>query len=342
MQIALRCIVAGITLLFLGTVVQAQTLIGGKIQLFSSGATSHTLIITPPVLSGNVTYTLPTSSGTLLVNSGSGVSNAWLLGGNDLSGPADNRIGSTTAHDVVLIAGTGAAPANDRLTILSGTNAITNHDGGELRFAEPTAGGSNYSAFKAGTQGNDITYTLPAATPGTNDVLTATAVSGNDVTLGWAAPSGGGGLTPVTVEKSSNQIFSNNGYANVTDLGFTMKPGKFYKFTIVLEMTKNNVGGNAVEGQLEWGGTPNTSVLNYVTSLGETGTRTTDNQDIAYIPSAGQQTVTERITGIIMYSGTANSNFQLRMRRSAAGGGGANSRNLVINATNSYITYYEL
>jgi len=273
MRIALRCIVAGITLLFLGTVVQAQTLIGGKIQLFSSGVTPYTLIITPPAgLSSDVTYTLPTSSGTLLINSGSGVSNAWLLGGNDLSGPADNRIGSTTAHDLILIAGGGS---NTRLTLLNSVNAVE-VNGGELRFVE--SGGTEYSSFKSGAQTNSITYTWPTTTPAVNEVLQATSVTGNDVVLGWEATGG----TTTTVTKSANQTTTNNNYLDVQDIAIPMQPGKHYRFTIMLELQKSANGGGDPTAEIEWDA-PAGTLLSYVNSNGRRGSHTTTDQEIATI-----------------------------------------------------------
>gem|GEM_PF-3397707 len=180
--------------------VYTQTLIGGKLQLFDA-ATPYQMFLSPPSpLSANITITLPGASGTLLVNQGSGVSNAWLGGGNSLAG--SDYIGSTTAHDVILIAGGGS---NSRLTLVAASNAVTNHDAGEFRFAEPVAGGSDYSAFKAGTQGATFVYTLPLTVPAANQVLTATAVSGQDVTLSWLGAGGWllGGNTSVT---NSNNI----------------------------------------------------------------------------------------------------------------------------------------
>ena len=55
---------------------------------------------------------------------------------------------------------------------------------GELRIYEDTDNGSNYSAFKVGTQSADVTYTLPTA-DGTSGYVLSTNASG---TLSWANP----------------------------------------------------------------------------------------------------------------------------------------------------------
>lgn len=62
----------------------------------------------------------------------------------------------------------------------------------ELRFYELAANGADYTAFKApNIHEQSITYTLPAVAPALNQVLTASAVSGGNVTLSWGAASSG-------------------------------------------------------------------------------------------------------------------------------------------------------
>jgi len=62
----------------------------------------------------------------------------------------------------------------------------------ELRFYELAANGVDYTAFKApDIHEQSITYTLPAVAPALNQVLTASAVSGGNVTLSWGASSSG-------------------------------------------------------------------------------------------------------------------------------------------------------
>ena len=69
----------------------------------------------------------------------------------------------------------------------------------ELRFLELAASGVNFSAFKsADAMANDIQYTLPSATPTTNQVLTASVVSGTTVTLSWVNSSGSGTVSSGT------------------------------------------------------------------------------------------------------------------------------------------------
>jgi hypothetical protein len=62
----------------------------------------------------------------------------------------------------------------------------------ELRLYELAANGADYTAFKApDIHAQSIIYTLPAVAPALNQVLTASSVSGGNVTLGWGAASSG-------------------------------------------------------------------------------------------------------------------------------------------------------
>lgn len=90
-----------------------------------------------------------------------------------VAGPSQGfiGIGTTTPKAEVDIAKT---------VLLSNSGVPT-----ELRFAEPLAGGSNYTAFRAGPQTADITYTLPDGAPATNgQVLTSTTAG----VLSWTKP----------------------------------------------------------------------------------------------------------------------------------------------------------
>ncbi len=78
-------------------------------------------------------------------------------------------------------------------TVLSeaaaGIDLVSEGDAKELKFYEPLAEGTSYTAFKAQAQAANITYTLPAA-DGTSGQVLATNGSG---ALSWTTPSGGGG-----------------------------------------------------------------------------------------------------------------------------------------------------
>lgn len=78
--------------------------------------------------------------------------------------------GATTNYSALFTAGNvgvGTSTPAQLLTVQNGNLLLTNNNNtaAELRLAEPSTGGSNYTAFKATTQAADITYTLPAALP---------------------------------------------------------------------------------------------------------------------------------------------------------------------------------
>lgn len=66
--------------------------------------------------------------------------------------------------------------------------------GAYIQLTEPAgSGGTNFTRIVAGGQAADYIWTLPTTTPTAGDALVVSAIAGNDVTLGWATPSGGGG-----------------------------------------------------------------------------------------------------------------------------------------------------
>lgn len=136
----------------------------------------YRLTLTAPSLSGDL-------SGTLL-----STATGWALGGNALvgAGPSANRIGTTDAVDVQLIAG---GTSNVRLVAESGAAAITLPTQTALRLADDAGG--EYVGLQAPTGVATYTVTLPAAAPTANQVLRANAVTPTN--LEWATVGGGNG-----------------------------------------------------------------------------------------------------------------------------------------------------
>lgn len=87
--------------------------------------------------------------------------------------------------------GIGTSSPAQKLELKDGHLLLSNSAAaGELRFSEPWASGTNYTAFKAAAQAADITYTLPATNGGANTILQ------NDGTgnLSWTTPAAGDNL----------------------------------------------------------------------------------------------------------------------------------------------------
>ena len=236
MKTHLRCGFLAICTVLCFATSSAQTVVSSNLLLVDPGS-GHMVKLQVPALSGPLTYSLPNSNGTLLITNGSGVSNGWLLGGNDLSaaGPTENRIGSTTAQDVVLIA------ADDgRMQLSNATSNVTLLDGTKLSFEE--AGGTNFSSFVAGAQTSDINYTLPLTAPAAGQVLTATGVTGPSpfaVTLGWG--SSGSAVTVKEVAADATNT-STTVYSTLSDLTTAVSANTDYQFELSFSADAQNNG----------------------------------------------------------------------------------------------------
>lgn len=112
----------------------------------------------------------------------------------------------TPTHNGLTVTGavTLASDSASSVTIGGGATAST------LKLLEPSASGTNYTAFKAQAQTADVTYTLPAADGSSGQVL-STNGSG---TLSWA--SAGGGLS--VLSKSANYTVQTSDGSNVAVL----------------------------------------------------------------------------------------------------------------------------
>jgi hypothetical protein len=137
------------------------------------------------------TASTSSTTGALTVAGGVGIADDLFVGDN-LSLISDSAVLSlgadsdaTLTHD----GPTGLTIAATPINLTSSYVAIGNGSTGpgELRIYEDTDNGTNYTAFKVGTQSGDITYTLPTAYGSSGQQLT-TDDSGN---LSWAASASG-------------------------------------------------------------------------------------------------------------------------------------------------------
>lgn len=118
-------------------------------------------------------------------------------------------------------------------------NILIDNDGtaAELRFREPGGSGNNhYTAFKAGTQSADITYTLPTAAPASNGYSLTSTTAG---VLSWTNVSGGGGGGATYKMKTADETVNNSSSYQDDDhlTGFSVSANTDYIFTGVLYLT---------------------------------------------------------------------------------------------------------
>jgi hypothetical protein len=85
--------------------------------------------------------------------------------------------------------GSQAISTSSTLSAMGNVIIGGNAGSSQIRLLEPSASGTNYSAFTAQTQSANIVYTLPASAPTTGQVLTA---GSTPTTLQWSTPSSGG------------------------------------------------------------------------------------------------------------------------------------------------------
>lgn len=134
-----------------------------------------------------------------------GTGTSWSLTGNTGLNPAINFVGTTDAVDLVLRSNNVErlrANAAGGVDVLDGPFSLTNTGAAaELRFYEPVASGTNYTAFKAQTQAADVTYTLPAADGAASTVLTTDGsglLSWSSITGSAWSLTGNAGLSALT------------------------------------------------------------------------------------------------------------------------------------------------
>ena len=178
-----------------------------SLSLPTTGVTAYTLLLPTTVGTSGQALTIQSVTGSTASLNWTNAS-FWQLDGTAITtgGTAVNQqyLGTNNAQDLVLASnasealrvvgvagprqgfiGIGTATPNAPVDI-AGTVLLSNAGPAtELRFAEPSASGSNFTAFRAAVQAADITYTLPDGAP-TSDRLVLTSTAGG--TLSWTRP----------------------------------------------------------------------------------------------------------------------------------------------------------
>ncbi len=178
-----------------------------SLSIPQTGVTGYTVLLPASIGAAGQTLTATNVTGTTVSLDWADAS-FWQLEGTAITtggtGAGQQYLGTSNAQDLVLatngsevvrvvgIAGPTAGyvgvgtPTPQSLMDVRGNLSLTNSGtASEVRLFEPSADGTEYTAFRSGAQSASVTYTLPSAAPSTDGmVLTATAGG----TMSWQNP----------------------------------------------------------------------------------------------------------------------------------------------------------
>ncbi|MBK6292596.1 MAG: hypothetical protein IPH85_07590 [Ignavibacteria bacterium] len=178
-----------------------------SLTLPSTGVTGYTMSLPPVAGAAGQALTIQNVTGSTATLEWTNAS-FWKLDGTSITtggtGATQQYLGTSNAQDLVLaangtealrlvgVAGPGQGfiaigTTTPRAPVDIGKNVLLSNSGlpTELRFGEPSAGGLNYTAFRATTQAADITYTLPDAPPLSDGMVLTSTTTG---TMSWTRP----------------------------------------------------------------------------------------------------------------------------------------------------------
>ncbi|MEN9523688.1 MAG: hypothetical protein RL065_2065 [Bacteroidota bacterium] len=176
-------------------------------------------------------------------------STAWLLTGNGSLSASTNFIGTTDSVDLISKTnntervrvtaagkvGIGTSSPTNLVELSNGNLYLgnSNNSAAELRLAEPSSSGTNYTIWKAQAQSANVTYTLPASQGAANSVLTNDG-SGN---LTW-------GLGSVQfAEKSADEsVTSSTTLQDDNDFTFSLGANQTYEVTGLIKASCGSTG----------------------------------------------------------------------------------------------------
>lgn len=248
----------------------------------TTGVTPYTILLPNTIGAEGQVMTITNVTGTTATLSWSN-SDFWGLEGSAIStgGTAAGQqyLGTSNAQDLVIatngserlrvigVAGpnqgyTGfgtAAPMS--LVDVRGDLTISSSGPASLvRFMEPSADGTNFTAFRAATQASDVTYTLPAAAP-TSDGMVLSATTGG--VMEWKSQGSGipkGSFTPATAGDYLHVVPTTGYDLQVDDLPFvTVISPSGYTFAAVVKSI--DAATNTITVETSVGITPTERIL---------------------------------------------------------------------------------
>lgn len=132
------------------------------------------------------------------------------------SGFVSNPSLTSTDNALARFDGTGGVTLQNSTLIVDDTGNVTLGGGataGELRFLEPSGGGSSYTGFISPALAANVVYTLPTADGSANQVL---STNGSKV-LSWATASGGSLYPTMTKPVLADLTWVNQGSSTTND-----------------------------------------------------------------------------------------------------------------------------
>jgi hypothetical protein len=228
------------------------------------------------------------------ISTGTGTSNIYMQTATaGASGSTDNT--QTTKMTVLGNGNVGVgttAPAQ-LLETMNGKVFINNNNNtsGELRIAEPSTSGANFTAFKTQAQAADITYTLPATVGGANMKLTT---DGTGV-LSWSNLN----VAIFSRKTADESVVNSTTLQDDNDFTFPFAANATYEITMMLKVHCSNGGKIKMKTVAPAGSTA------FLGALATKG----GNSAVTYMPSpAAAYTICnaalDENTDIIMIQGT--------------------------------------
>ncbi|MCO6467149.1 MAG: hypothetical protein J5I53_11105 [Bradyrhizobiaceae bacterium] len=178
-----------------------------SLSIPTTGVTGYTVLLPPVLGAAGQTLTASNVNGTTVQLDWADAS-FWQLEGTAITTggtqAGQQYLGTNNAQDLVLatngteivrligVAGPSAGYVGfgtqtpQSLVDVHGNASLTNSGAAsELRFFEPSAGGTDYTALRAGAQTGSVTYTLPPSAPAASGMVLTSDVSG---AMSWQSP----------------------------------------------------------------------------------------------------------------------------------------------------------
>ncbi len=191
----------------------------------STAAASNAQTLLNISSSGANATSTQTTYGTKVSNTHTGTASTNVAGYFSASG-ATNNYGIVVASGNV---GVGTTTPSQAVETMNGNVLLNNNNNtaAELRLAEPSTSGSNYTAFKAAAQSSNITYTLPTTDGEANQFL---QTNGSGV-LTWSNVG-----TTSFARKTSDESYTNSTLQNDDNLQVTIGANETWTIDVMIRV----------------------------------------------------------------------------------------------------------